>query len=73
MKKLVKVLLCIFFPIGIVYCVGVNLFAGKGVASFLGGILLFGCGMLLCAYLITPEWFSNAYQTVLTFIQKFIS
>ena len=41
-----------------------NLFAGKKFAAFLGGVLLFGVGMLLAIYLVRPEYYVIAWEYV---------
>ena len=46
MKKLTKILLIAIFPLGIIYCVGKNLFSGN-FAAFLGAIFLMLAGFLL--------------------------
>lgn len=51
MKKFLTILLIVFFPLGIIYCVGKNLFTG-GFASFLGGVFLCGIGALLVIYFL---------------------
>lgn len=57
MKKLNKVLtiiMIILFPIGIVYCIGKNLFSGN-FAPFLGGLILFLGGFVLAMFLLRPD------------------
>ena len=63
-KIILTVLMIILFPLGIVYCIGINLFAGKKFAAFLGGVLLFGVGMLLAIYLVRPEYYVIAWEYV---------
>ena len=50
MKKWIKIILIVLFPLGMLYCIGKNLFS-RSFASFLGAIFLFGLGMLLAIYL----------------------
>ena len=49
MKKLINILLIVLFPIGIMYCVGKNLFSGS-FANFLGGVFLCTIGAGLAIY-----------------------
>lgn len=63
-KIILTVLMIILFPLGIVYCIGINLFAGKKFTAFLGGVLLFGVGMLLAIYLVRPEYYVIAWEYV---------
>ena len=39
MKKLFNLLLILLFPLGVIYCVGKNLFGGNFI-TFLGGVCL---------------------------------
>lgn len=50
MKKVINTILIVLFPLGIIYCVFKNLFSGN-FTTFLGGVFLFGLGMLLAIYL----------------------
>lgn len=54
MEKVIKTLLIIFFPLGIVYCVGKNLFRDS-FACFLGGIFLCAIGAALAIYFLRPD------------------
>ena len=54
MKRLLRIFLIVLFPLGIIYCIGKNLFSGNFV-SFLGGIFLFACGFALSVYLLRPD------------------
>ena len=49
LKKVLRTLLIIFFPLGILYCIGKALF-GSSFSSFLGGIFLCGVGFVLAIY-----------------------
>lgn len=60
--KLVKVLLIIFFPLGIVYCLIHTL--GKDFSCFIGLICAVGIGILLGIYIGKPEIIQNALETV---------
>ena len=63
--KLLKLLLLIvFFPLGIIYCIGKNLFGG-GFASFLGGIFLFAVGFIVALYFLRYD----LVKPVIGFIQ----
>lgn len=53
-NKVLTIIMIILFPIGIVYCVGKNLFGGNFV-SFLGGVLLCGLGFVLALFLLRPD------------------
>lgn len=54
-KSLVKRLLLIaLFPIGMLYCIGKNLWS-KDLASFLGGIFLFLAGFIVSIVLLRPD------------------
>lgn len=50
MKKTLKFLAVIFFPLVGIYCIFKNLFGGT-VMQFIGGILVFAGGLALGAYL----------------------
>lgn len=67
MKKILKVLLIIFFPLGIIYCVGKNLFSGN-VAQFLGGIFLAVGGACTTIYFLRYD----LVEPIFEFINKFI-
>lgn len=54
MKKLLKVLLVLIFPLGMLYCIGKNLFSGNA-ASFLGGVLLLAIGFILAVGLLRHD------------------
>ena len=62
-NSLLTLLLIICFPIGIVYCIGKNLFNGN-FASFIGAILIFGAGFCLAVWLLRPD----ISQTVIDFL-----
>ena len=51
LKKLLKILFIIFFPILILYCIGKNLFCGN-IANFLGGVFLFLLGAFFSIYFL---------------------
>ena len=53
-SKILRLILIILFPLGIVYCVGKNLFNGNFV-SFLGGVCLFALGFLLALWTLRPD------------------
>lgn len=51
MKKLIKWLSIILFPLGIIYCVGKNLFSGN-LSQFLGGIFMSFIGAGIAIYFL---------------------
>lgn len=52
------VLLIIFFPLGLLYCIGTALFSDKrNFRTYIGIITLMGLSLLLGIYLVQPEWF----------------
>lgn len=53
-NKILTILLIILFPIGMLYCIGKNLFS-RNFTSFLGGICLLVAGFLLCVFLLRPD------------------
>ena len=53
-SKFLRIILIVLFPLGIIYCVGKNLFSGNFV-TFLGGVLLFGLGFLLALWTLRPD------------------
>ena len=53
-KKVLRIILIVLFPLGIIFCIGKNLFSGNFV-SFLGGVLLFGLGFLLALWTLRPD------------------
>ena len=54
----------IIFPLGIIYCVGKNLFNGN-FAAFLGGIFLFIGGFVLALFVLRPD----IVEPILTFFK----
>ena len=54
LKKIGTILLVILFPLGILYCIGKNLFTGN-FASFLGGVFLFAVGFVVSIVLFRPD------------------
>lgn len=55
MKKIFRIILMVLFPLGVVYCIGRNLFSG-GFASFLGGVILFASGVLFAVLLNNTDF-----------------
>ena len=53
-SKLFRLIMIIFFPLGILYCIGKNLW-NKDLVSFLGGIFLFGGGFIVCIVCLRPD------------------
>ena len=51
LKKALRILMVVIFPLGVIYCVGKSLFSG-GFAQFLGGIFLAIVGALLAIYFL---------------------
>ena len=66
-NKILTLLLIIFFPLGIVFCIGKNLFS-RDFWSFLGGLLLFACGFVLAIYLFRYD----IIEPIITFFSNFI-
>lgn len=58
MKKFWKIVLVVLFPLGVIYCVGKNLFSGN-FSAFLGGVFLFAIGFGLSVYLLRPDIVEN--------------
>lgn len=54
LNKILTIIMIILFPLGIIYCIGKNLFNGN-FASFLGGWFLFGLGFVFCIILLRPD------------------
>lgn len=54
MKKILRIILIILFPLGIVYCV-LNSLLGNKFTGFLGIIFACGIGVVLGIYLIEPQ------------------
>lgn len=63
MKKLGTILLIIFFPLGILFCVGKCLFSG-GFANFLGGVFLCAIGAGLAIYFLRYDLVEPIIQFV---------
>ena len=64
LKKIKIILLIVFFPIAMVYCIGKALFTGQGFASYLGMFFIFGLGTLLGVYLGNPEMVKGWFQAI---------
>ena len=64
-QTLLTILLIVFFPLGILFCVGKNLFSG-GFTQFLGGILLFAAGAVLAIYFLRYD----LIEPVIVFVQN---
>ena len=54
LKKILSIMMIVLFPVGILYCVGKNLFSGN-FATFMGGVLLFASGFVLALFLLRPD------------------
>lgn len=67
-KKIVKMLLIIFFPIGILYCLLHTL--GKDFICFLGALFIFGIGILVGIYIISPETIQQWIGVVQNFFHR---
>lgn len=65
MKKIIRILLMVLFPLGILFCIGKCLFSG-GFYNFLGGIFLFAAGIGLSIYFFRYD----LIQSVLLFIER---
>ena len=53
-NKIIKTLMIIFLPLGILYCVGKNLFNGN-FATFMGGVCLFLGGIVVATIWLRPD------------------
>ena len=53
-SKIFRTIMIILFPLGILYCVGRNLFKSD-FASFLGGLFLLAGGFVLAIFLLRPD------------------
>jgi hypothetical protein len=67
LNKILTIIMIIIFPLGIIYCVGKNLFNGN-FASFIGGILLFVMGFVLAIFLLRPD----LVEPIISFINKVV-
>ena len=54
MKKFLTILMILVFPLGVIYCLGKNLF-NRDFVAFLGGVFLFLGGFALSLWLFNPE------------------
>lgn len=66
-KKILNVLLVIFFPIGAIYCVGKSLFA-NGISGFIGAILLFVIGATTAIFIFRYDLVEPIVEIVMNFI-----
>lgn len=60
-KKLLKILLIIFFPILILYCIGKNLFGGS-LVNFLGGLFLIVLTFLATIYFFRYDLIASIFN-----------
>ena len=67
LKKIATILMIVLLPIGMIYCIGKNLFNGN-FASFLGGISLFVIGFVLAIVLLRPD----IVEPIISFINKVV-
>lgn len=54
LSKELKIIMIVLFPIGIIYCIGKNLF-GSNFVAFLGGLFLLIIGFVLAIFLLRPD------------------
>ena len=54
MKKFMTILMVLIFPLGVIYCLGKNLF-NRDFVAFLGGVFLFLGGFGLSLWLFNHE------------------
>ena len=57
-KKTIRIVMMVLFPLGIIYCVGKNLFSGN-FASFMGGVFLFVLGFVVSVCWLRPDIFQS--------------
>lgn len=53
-KKIARITMIVLFPLGMLYCIGKNLFCGS-FSSFMGGVFLFLIGGIVSLFLFAPE------------------
>ena len=53
-NKFFKILMIIFFPLFMLYCIGKNLFRDD-ILSFFGGVFLFVVGFLVGLFILRPD------------------
>lgn len=70
MKKFLRILLIVLFPLGIVFCIGKALFSNKDFSSFLGVLIICGLGILLGFYIGQPETVEGWVQAVVGWFQS---
>ena len=68
LNKILTIIMIILFPLGIIYCIGKNLFSDN-FASFLGGIFIFILGVGLSIYYLRPD----ILEPILNFIRNLIN
>ena len=67
LKKIATIIMIVLFPLGMIYCIGKNLFSGN-FASFLGGVCLFIVGFILAIFLLRPD----IVEPIINFIANFV-
>lgn len=71
LKKILSVIMIIFFPLGIIYCLFHCL--GKDFICFLGSIFMCAIGVLIGIYLVEPQILINLWEKVLQVFQLFVN
>ena len=64
LKKIFRIMLIVLFPLGVLFCIGKNLFSGNFV-GFLGGLFLFVIGAIVGLIIFAPE----VYQPIINFFR----
>ena len=70
MKKIIKILLVVLFPLGALYCIGRALFNDSGFSGFFGCLLLAGAGILFGMYLVDPLIFQKAIAPIVDLFSR---
>ena len=63
LKKVLTIIMIVIFPLGIIYCIGKNLFNGNFV-TFLGGVFLAVIGFVVCVIWLRPD----IIQSIVSFL-----
>jgi hypothetical protein len=67
LKKIATIIMIVLLPLGMIYCIGKNLFNGN-FASFLGGVSLLVVGFVLAIVLLRPD----IVGPIISFINKVV-
>ena len=67
LKKIATIIMIVLLPLGMIYCIGKNLFNGN-FASFLGGVSLLVVGFVLAIVLLRPD----IVEPIISFINQVV-